>query len=105
MHRDRVPARICRHVAVGQRIVEDHAWRGKLPAQLARQAAFLGFEDSAGVMRDQAAQHRVGEMCVAQVPGAVERMKAGLDQLGRVADVVQPRSGFEQIGVITEDRR
>jgi hypothetical protein len=104
MCRDHVPARICRHVAVGQRIVEDHACGGKLAAQLASEAAFLGFDDSAGVMRDQTAQDRVGEMCVAQVPGAVERMKAGLDQLGRVADVVQPRSGFEQIGVITENR-
>ncbi len=44
-------------------------------------------------------------MCdVAEVPGAVERMKAGLDQLGRVADVMQPRGGFEQIGVLAEDR-
>lgn len=56
-------------------------------------------------MRDQAAQHRVGEVCVAEVPGAVERMKAGLGQLRRVADVMQPPGCFEQIGVITEDRR
>ena len=55
-------------------------------------------------MRDQAAQDRVGKVCVAQVPGAVERMKAGLGQLGRVADVMQPRGSFEQIGVVSEDR-
>ena len=105
MYGDHVPARICRHVAVGQRVVEGHACGGKLATQLASQAAFLGFEDSAGVMRDQAAQDRIGEVRVAQVPSAIERMKAGLDQLGRVADVMQPRGGFEQIGVLAEDRR
>jgi hypothetical protein len=104
MHRDHVSAWICRHVAIGQRIVEDHARGGELAAQLADKAAFLGFDDSAGVMRDQTAQDRVSEMRVAEVPGAVERMKAGLGQLGGVADVMQPRGGFEQIGVITEDR-
>jgi len=56
-------------------------------------------------MRDQTAQDRIGEVRVAQVLGAVERVKAGLGQLGRVADVMQPRSGLKQIGVITEDRR
>jgi hypothetical protein len=105
MHGDHVPARICSHVTVGKRIVEGRAWRGKLAAQLARQTAFLGFNDRAGVMRDQAAHNRIGEVRVVQVPGAVKRMKASLGQLGRVADVMQPRGGFEQIGVLTEDRR
>ncbi len=73
-------------------------------AQLASQAAVLGFDDSAGVMRNQAAEDRVGEVDVAQVPGAVQRMKAGLDQLGQVADVMQPRGGFEQVGILAEDR-
>ena len=56
-------------------------------------------------MRDQATQDRVGVVRVAQVPGAVERVKAGLGQVGRVADVMQPGGGFKQIGVVTEDRR
>src|ERR1700689_1932293 len=59
MHGDRLSARICRHVTVGKRIVEGRGWRGKLAAQLASETAFLGFEDRAGVMRDQAAQDRV----------------------------------------------
>jgi hypothetical protein len=36
---------------------------------------------------------------VAQVPGAVELVQADGNQAGGVADVVQPRGGFEQIGV------
>ena len=47
---------------------------------------------------------RVGTVHVAQVPGTIERMKPRVGEFGRVADVVQPRGGFEQLGVVTEDR-
>jgi len=41
---------------------------------------------------------------VAQVPGAVEGVQARHGQAGCVADVVQPRGGFQQIGVSAENR-
>jgi hypothetical protein len=41
---------------------------------------------------------------VAQVSGAVECVQARHGQAGGVADVVQPRGGFQAIGVIAEDR-
>jgi hypothetical protein len=37
-----------------------------------------------------------------QVPGAVQGVQARHGQAGCVADVVQPRGGFQQIGVIAE---
>jgi len=40
---------------------------------------------------------------VAKVPGAVELVQAGGGEVGGVADVVQPRGGFEQLGVRAED--
>ena len=42
---------------------------------------------------------------VAQVPGAVELVQAGGGEVGCVADVVQPRGGFQQIGVRAENGR
>ena len=40
----------------------------------------------------------------AKVPSAVERMEAGVEELGAVADVVQPRSGDEQLGVLLAEQ-
>jgi hypothetical protein len=54
-------------------------------------------------MTNQAAQHRIGLVHVAQVPGAIKRVKASLGQFRRVADVMQPGRRFEQVGVVTED--
>ena len=68
------------------------------------ESAFAGFDDGAGVMCGQSAQHGVGVLGIAQVPGAVEPMQAGGGEAGGVADVVQPRGGFEQIGVRAENR-
>jgi hypothetical protein len=51
------------------------------------------------------AQHGVGVVGVAQVSGAVERVQACHDQIGRVADVVQPRGCFQEISVSAENRR
>jgi hypothetical protein len=42
---------------------------------------------------------------VAQVPGAVELVQAGGGEAGGVADVVQPRGGFQQISVRAENSR
>ena len=40
---------------------------------------------------------------VAEVAGTIERVKARVGEFGRVADVVEPRGGFEQFGVVAED--
>ena len=40
---------------------------------------------------------------VAEVAGAIERMKARVGEVGRVADVVKPRGGFDQVGVLAKD--
>ena len=51
-------------------------------------------------MCDESAQHGVGVLgVVAQVTGAVECVQALRGQVGRVADVVQPCGGLQQIGV------
>ena len=68
------------------------------------ESAFGGFDDGAGVVGDQSAQRGVGVLGVAQVPGAVELVQAGGGEAGGVADVVQPRGGFQQIGVRAENR-
>ena len=54
-------------------------------------------------MGDQPAQHGVGVLGVAQVTGAVEWVEARRGEAGRVADVVQPPGGFQQIGVSAEN--
>ena len=54
-------------------------------------------------MRHQPTQQLIGLGGVAQVAGAVERVKSGVDQIGRIADVMQPRGGDKQIGVLAED--
>jgi len=50
------------------------------------------------------AQHGVGVLGVAQVPGAVEGAQARHGQARGVADVVQPGGGFQETGVRTENR-
>jgi hypothetical protein len=48
---------------------------------------------------DQLAQHGVG------VPGAIELVQAGGGGAGGVADVTQPGSGLQQLGVRAENGR
>ena len=91
------------HVAAGQHAGK-HVWRRlELEAQDVGKSAFVGFDDGAGVMGDQSAQHGVGVLGVAQVPGAVECVQARHGEVGRVADVVQPRGGFQEIGIRAEN--
>jgi hypothetical protein len=92
------------HVAEGQH-ARNHLWRWlELQAQDVGESAFPGLDDGAGVMGDQPAQQGVGVLSVAQVPGAVECVQARGGEAGRVADVVQPRSGFQQTGISAENR-
>ena len=84
------------HVAAGQHAGQRVRRRLELEAQDVGESAFAGFDDGAGVMGDQPAQHGVGVLGVAQVPGAVELVQARDGKAGGVADVVQPRGGFQQ---------
>ena len=59
------------HVAEGKRVGQRLGRRGELAGQDVSQAAFFSLDDGIGVMRDQAAQQRVGVLDVAQVAGAV----------------------------------
>ena len=87
------------HVAEGQRAAKKVRWGLELAAQDVGESAFLGFDDGAGVMCDQPAQHGVGVLGIAQVTGAVQGVQARHGDVGRVADVMQPRGGFQQVGV------
>jgi hypothetical protein len=93
------------HVAVGQHAGQYVRCRVELGVQDVGESAFAGFDDGAGVMGDQPAQHGVGVLGVAQVPGAVELVQAGDGEIGCIADVVHPRRGFQQIGVRAENGR
>ena len=73
-------------------------------AQDLSKSAFPGFDDGAGVMGDQPAQHGAGILGVAQVPGAVECVQARHIKVGCVADIVQPRGSFQQVSVRAENR-
>ena len=44
----------------------------QLQAQDVGKSAFAGFDDGAGVMGDQPAQHGVGVLGIAKIPGAVQ---------------------------------
>jgi hypothetical protein len=61
------------HVAAGQ-CAGKRVWRRlELQAQDVGKSAFAGFDDGAGMMGDQPAQHGVGVLGVAQVPGIKRR--------------------------------
>ena len=92
------------HVTEGQRVGQRPRRRGELAVQDVGEAALLGLDDGAGVVRDQAAQQGFGVLDVAQVAGAVQAVQAGVGEFGEVADVVQPRGGLDQIGVGVEGR-
>ena len=56
-------------------------------------------------MGDQAAQHGVGVLDVAEIAGAVQAVQAGGGEFGEVADVVQPRGSLEEPGVRADGGR
>jgi hypothetical protein len=74
-----------------------------LIAQDVGESAFADFNDRTGVMGEQSAQHGVGVLGVAQVPGAIELVQAREGKAGGVADVVQPRGGFQEARVRAEN--
>ena len=91
------------HVAASQYAGQYVRCRVELGAQDVGESAFAGFDDGAGVVGDQPAQHGIGVLGVTQVPGAVELVQAGGGEAGGVADVVQPGGGFQQLGVRAEN--
>ena len=64
------------HVAAGQYAGKRVRRRRELETEDVGKSAFFGFDDSAGVMCDQPAQHGVGILGVAQVPGSVDCVQA-----------------------------
>jgi hypothetical protein len=103
---ERAIARVTRsrgHVAIDQRVGEV-VWCGlELAAQLPGETAFSCFDDGAGMVGDQAAEHGLGVLDIAQIPRAVEGMETGGGEPGCVADVVQDGGGLEQVGVLAKD--
>jgi hypothetical protein len=55
------------------------------------------------MVRDQAAQHFVRVLGIAQVARAVERVEAGSVEGGGVADVVEPRGSDQHVRVTAQD--
>ncbi len=104
LDRHRLAVRAGGHVTEGQHAGKGIRRRLELAAQDVGESPFAGLDDGAGVVCDQPAQQGASVLGVAQVPGAVERMEARRCQAGRVADVVQPRGGFQEAGVSTENR-
>ena len=92
--RNGLAVRACGHVTEGQHARKRVRRRLELTAQDLSKSAFAGFDDRAGVMRDQPAQQSVGVLGIAQVPGAIELVQAREGKAGDVADAVQPRGGF-----------
>ena len=92
------------HVAARQHAGQDVRCRVELGTQDVGESAFASFDNGAGVVGDQPAQCGVGVLGVAQVPGAIELMQTGGGEAGGVADVVQPRGGFQQTGVRAGNR-
>ena len=101
--RDELAGRASCHVAEGQRAGKHARCRLELEAQNAGKSAFIGFDDGVGVVGDEAAQRGVGVLDIAKVTGTVQRVQARRGQPGRVADVVQPRGGFQEIGIRAEN--
>jgi hypothetical protein len=92
------------HVTERQHAGKRVGRRLELQPQDVSKSAFAGFDDGAGVMRDQPAHQSVSMPCVAQIPGAIELVQAREGKAGGVANVVHPRGGFQQIDVSAENR-
>ena len=56
------------------------------------------------MVRHQPAQPGVGVLDIAEVASTIQGVKASVREFWRVADVMQPRGGFEQVGIVFEDR-
>jgi hypothetical protein len=100
----RLAVRAGGHVAARQNAGQRIRCGVELGAQNVCESAFAGFDDGAGVVCDQPAQHGIGAPGLAQMPGAIEPVQAGGGEARGVADVVQPRGGFQQVSIRAENR-
>jgi hypothetical protein len=100
VHRDVLAVGAGGHVAEGQRVGQVLRGRGELAGQDVGEAAFFGFDDGAGVVRDQGAQQGFGVLDVAEVAGAVQAVQAGFGEFGDVAARVRP----EELGTVYPHR-
>jgi hypothetical protein len=87
------------HVAEGERVGERLGRGFELAAEDVGEVSLLSLDDGAGVMGDQAAQHRGRVLDIAEVAGSVQGVQACLGKLGKVADVVQPRGCLEEFSI------
>ena len=86
-----VTVRAGRHVAVEQNISEQRVSRLELSCEILPKPSDISLDLSAGMISNQANDLAI-DANATKVAGAIKRMKARLDQLGRVADVMQPGS-------------
>jgi hypothetical protein len=54
-------------------------------------------------MCHQSAQQLIALRRIAQVTGAIERVKPGVDEIRRIADVMQPSGSDQQVCVVAKD--
>jgi hypothetical protein len=86
-----------RHVAVEQHVSEQWVGRGELRRQLSSKTPDVGFDVSARVVGHQAHNLAI-DIRSAEVPRAIERVKASLNQIRGVPDVVEPGRCCEILG-------
>lgn len=91
------------HVAVQERIAHQSTHFGEVARQVVVHTAVPRLDQRAGVVCDESAQGVVGVLDVAEIAGAVQRVKPGRRQLRRVSDVMQPSGGDERFSVIPDD--
>jgi hypothetical protein len=99
---DWMPVRARGHVAVDDRLAEEAWRRPELTDQLSRKAPFLGLGQSTRVMRNHPAQQQLAVFGVAEIPGTIQGVESGVVQIGRIPDVVQPRSRLNQLGIFSK---
>ena len=94
----------CRgHIAVGQCVLQRGIDARKFTAQFMGEPTLPGLDDGTRMIGHETAQGIAGALDVPEIAGTVERMKARSGKRGRVADVMQPGSGLDQVSGVSED--
>ncbi|GAQ63615.1 hypothetical protein SsS58_03998 [Streptomyces scabiei] len=98
------PVRRCRHVAVQQRVDQVGALQLELAFKFLAKSALLRFQQGAGVMGHKANDPFVRTFLISEEPRTVQGMEARGRDGRRVADVMQHGGGFQQLGVVSQNR-
>ena len=94
----------CRgHIAVGQCVLQRGIDARKFIGQVIGEPTLPGLDDGTRMIGHEAAQGIAGALDVPEIAGTVERVKAGSGKRGRVADVMKPGSGLDQVSLVSED--